>query len=440
MGRLVDLDHVPEAEDPLGERAVPDQVVERGEEHGRGRARRARRRGRRRAARRRPRPRDGASSPVLDERVEVRADPPRAAREAPVLDDRRVGEAARARARRARPASRRYVASSGIGASSASAREHPLRQVVEPLEVAAAGDREPAGAPERLEHPLRRLVVPHAPAALALELARAPSGRARGSRRGRARRAPGRRRSRRRTSGARAAPAMRRLKSGKSSIGHQARLVAPSTRTPGPRASSSETVPRGYVADARAEHDPVAPLDGRDRVELDARQRGGRPPRRRPRSRGAPGRRSPARRRRAPARPRAISVTLRARYSSRSARVSTPTGLPDVGDDDGRRRCPRDPWKTVSTDSLDLDRGKRGLHRRPRRRRSAPRGFANRRSSRPRSRTEPTTSASDVDRLVPHDRDLRDPVALHQLDRVRRPSRATRRRRVSGTSRSSRRA
>ena len=29
VGRLVDLDHVAEAEEPLGERAIPDQVVER---------------------------------------------------------------------------------------------------------------------------------------------------------------------------------------------------------------------------------------------------------------------------------------------------------------------------------------------------------------------------------------------------------------------------
>ena len=61
---LVDLDHVLEAEEPLEQRPVPDQVVERADEHRRrGRAVELRRPAGRRTARRRRRPRPPAAGP-----------------------------------------------------------------------------------------------------------------------------------------------------------------------------------------------------------------------------------------------------------------------------------------------------------------------------------------------------------------------------------------
>ena len=95
-----------------------------------------------------------------------------------------------------------------------------------------------------------------------------------------------------------------------------------------PAAVRSETVRARIRADARAEHDPVAALDGRDRVELHALSTADRrldfvraaAPRPARVALGGDGER-PRRRER--------QRHARARYSSRSARVSTPTGLPD---------------------------------------------------------------------------------------------------------------
>ena len=62
---------------------------------------------------------------------------------------------------------------------------------------------------------------------------------------------------------------------------------------------------------ARRDRDPVAALDGRDRIELDAREPAHRLPRPRGPSRGAPGRRSPGRRRSAGGAPEARSRASR---------------------------------------------------------------------------------------------------------------------------------
>ena len=104
--RLVDLDHVAEAEEPLGNEAIPDQVVERGEQDGR-----------RVAAGLGARDHVEGAPAVLDlvpdELALLRRAPRGAGRSrcvppvnAPVLDDRGVGEARRGRAT-ARTASER---------------------------------------------------------------------------------------------------------------------------------------------------------------------------------------------------------------------------------------------------------------------------------------------------------------------------------------------
>ena len=94
-GRLVHLDHVLEPEDSPREGAVPQEVVERGEEH-RGRRTWRLEVGSRCDEHRLPavlHP-DALEEAVLNERVRVRTDPRRAAAEAPVLDDARLRKGA----------------------------------------------------------------------------------------------------------------------------------------------------------------------------------------------------------------------------------------------------------------------------------------------------------------------------------------------------------
>ena len=146
-------------------------------------------------------------------------------------------------------------------------RDHPLGQVVDPLEALAAGDHEVAVVPQPLQHRLRRLPVPHPAAGGALEVAGRGARRARGSRPGSRRRGAGACGRRRRTSRGRRSPSPAgRAATTRSAAG---RPRAPSTRRSSPRRGDPRPRPR-VVADAARERDPVAALDGRDRVQLDA--------------------------------------------------------------------------------------------------------------------------------------------------------------------------
>ena len=151
--RLVHLDQVVEAEDPSCERAIPEQVVEGGEQHGRGRARRVEiGAGRDEYVGVAVLDADTLEDAVVHERVDRRTDPCGAAAEPPVLDDAALGErAARAnRAKRQLAQPRRLV---GLGRVEHLARDDALGEVVEPLEPAdPARDHDLARVPERLEH------------------------------------------------------------------------------------------------------------------------------------------------------------------------------------------------------------------------------------------------------------------------------------------------
>ena len=292
--RLVDLDQVVEAEDPPRERAVPEQVVERREQHG--------------GARGGPvelgvgRDEDVGASVVDaeppeaalgDELRDRRPDAGRAAPQAPVLRD--PASVSAPRARTACSANVRSTSSAGgTGASSCAARDHALGQVVDALEALASRDHELAVVPEPLEHRLRRLPVPHAAAGRPLEL-------------------PGRERAVladpsedlvARGADSRldvvdvavpvAAAVLHRTAEERPRLDReQARLVRPVLEDPAVAEQLRDGFPR-VVADAARERDPVAALDRRDRVELDARQPADRRLDARSRSRAGTGPHSPA--------------------------------------------------------------------------------------------------------------------------------------------------
>ena len=208
---LVDLDQVVEAEHAAGERPVPEEVVERGEEHRRRGLRRvevgAGRR--RRRARRRPRPRPArACRPRRARRRtgRIRATPPRSRQCSTTPASVSAPRAATAFGRE-RPQPLRLGRN---GRVEHLLRDHALGQVVEPLEPLPARDHEVAVVPEPVEHRLRRLPVPHPalrsrPRSGASRAARAP-----GSRPGSPRRGGGASRRRRRTTCGRPAASARR--------------------------------------------------------------------------------------------------------------------------------------------------------------------------------------------------------------------------------------
>ena len=92
---LEETKRVSEAEDASGERAIPEQVVERGEKHGGGRPRRvqvgAGGHEHLRAAVLHAKPFERS---LANERVNLRPDPRGPALQAPVLDDPRLGQRA----------------------------------------------------------------------------------------------------------------------------------------------------------------------------------------------------------------------------------------------------------------------------------------------------------------------------------------------------------
>ena len=142
----------------------------------------------------------------------------RAAPQPPVLDDRRLGQ----RAARGDAAQRRagaYSSSRRHGGVEHLPRDHPLRQVVEPLEPVAARDHEPSGRVQRLEHRLRRLPVPHPALRPRPRSGASRAGRARRSRAASAPRARARARRRCRTTVRLREPRIRQRCSGQSSTG-----------------------------------------------------------------------------------------------------------------------------------------------------------------------------------------------------------------------------
>ena len=203
---------------------------------------------RRRARRRGPHPRDAAAEP-------------------PVLDDARLGERAARRdglqrEQRAGTPPRRAPAPEQL------VRDHALGQVVEPLEAVPAGDHEVAVSTARRASP-SPASVPHPALARALEV-REPSG-------PRSRISPS-------ISSARSgcvaptSPYQRRppslhLRHEERPVldRHEARLVGPVLEQPAPREQARHGA-RRERADARAEREPVRAVDGRDRVELHARE------------------------------------------------------------------------------------------------------------------------------------------------------------------------
>ena len=161
VGRLVDLDQVVEAEHAARERPVPEQVVERGEEHRRGRRRpvelRARRHQHRWPAVVQVTPLEEA---VRDERIHDGTDPRSAAPQPPVLDDAALGESPA----RAHGPERELAQAFGLGRRRRIEKrriEHALGKVVEALEPLAPGHDQLTVVPEQLEHALRRLPAPH---------------------------------------------------------------------------------------------------------------------------------------------------------------------------------------------------------------------------------------------------------------------------------------
>ncbi len=225
--------------------------------------------------------------PVRDERVEraggCRATPP-LSRQCSITP----ASVSAPRARTARTASARSrSASLGIGCVQHLVRDHALRQVVEALEPLHGPRSRVAAVPEPVEHRLGRLPVPHPAAALDPRSGASRAGRARGSR-------PG---SRSASCGCalvtvpvpvvdRGARASAVANSGQSSTGsRQASWAQYSNSAPSP--SRREHRRPRIGADPGGEHDPVAALDGRDRVELDAREAPDRRLDRRGRCRGA---------------------------------------------------------------------------------------------------------------------------------------------------------
>ena len=206
-------------------------------------------------------------APLGDELVDRRPDPRDAAPEPPVLLDARVGEHA-ARAHRLLGERAQPLVLGRDRRVELRARDHPLGQVVDALESLPARDHEVAVVPEPFEHRLGRLPVPHPAAGRALEVARgeraalADLGQDLLARGGGA--------------SCRPAPYQPRppfsiavRKSGQNSIGSRQASCAQYSKIR-PPASSRETRVARVVADAAREGDPVAPLDRRDRVELDA--------------------------------------------------------------------------------------------------------------------------------------------------------------------------
>ena len=283
---LVDLDQVVEAEHATGERPVPEEVVEGREEHRRRRPRRIERgSGRDDDGRAAILDRDSLEDAVRDEGVEHGTDPGDAAAQPPVLDDARLGQraargdrlGARVRATaRARPARARRAPPSE---SPARAGRRDAGTPAGPRSRDRRGSRadraSPSPASSSTSRPLARL----RPRSAASRAARAP-----GSRPGSPRQGGGASRRRRRTTCARRC-FICETKSGHSSTGsRQASWAQYSKTRPLPR--SRGTARAGYAPTRQDERDPVAALDGRDRVELDARE----PPDRASTSRDVPAR------------------------------------------------------------------------------------------------------------------------------------------------------
>ena len=268
-GLFEDLHDVVEVERAEQEPAIPDEVVEGRQEDRGGGPRRVEVRTcgheHRSAAVLDRNPLESSSG---DELVRDRSDARRAATQVPVVCDARLGQ--HASGENCPPdelAHSRLLV--GDGCVEDFTREDALPEVVQSLEaVHAAGDDDLAAVPQRLEHHLRGLPTPHPDRALAFELPR----------RHRAALADHR------------AHLLRQLRvlgehvAAPGVVGRhpraverpvldrkEARLVRPELE----HATLCEEPGDGLArvgADPRAEDDPVAPLDGRDRVDLHARE------------------------------------------------------------------------------------------------------------------------------------------------------------------------
>ena len=233
-----------EAEQPLGEAAVPEQVVEGREQRGPGDtdSSSGARRAPARRARRRPPAAGGAAPSATSASTCGRTAAVRPGH-AVVLGDAALRERA-ARPHGAQHERPQRLGLGGLRGVEHRARDHPLGEVVEALEALAARDRQVAAVPERVEHALGRLPVPHAPAALALEVARARAARARGSPPARAPPPLGGR-----AAPARGCPSARGRASASGTAGSPppaaGRPRAPSTRTRGPRPAAARPCPAG---------------------------------------------------------------------------------------------------------------------------------------------------------------------------------------------------
>ena len=207
--------------------------------------------------------------PVGDERVDGLAHPGGSSLEAPVLDDPGLRECA------AGPNGAHGELAQALGLGRRRriedlARQNARREVVEPLEPLSPCDHQFAVVPEQLEHLLRRLPSPHLPLPRgAVEMPRA-QGAAGGDlledvlAQVRVRPVDG--------PVPPAAPHLHRRPEEPPVLrGQEARFVGPVLDQPAPPEQPRDG--RGRIcADAPAEGDPVAPLDGRDGVELHARE------------------------------------------------------------------------------------------------------------------------------------------------------------------------
>ena len=245
MLRLVDLDQVVEVEHPPRKRPVPEQIVERRQQHGRGRAAAGRAsvpagNEHRRAA---VGDRDAARAARRQRGRRRRAGSCRRRPSAASARRRRPRSAHRARARPSAQAPAAARARTGSGASSTAVGSTRSGQVVEALESLPAGDRRdrrgsragrasPSPASSSTSRPRSRL-----------RNGATRAGRARGSRRGsRPRDADASRRRRRTSGGLRRASGRRRAASPRPAAGTPR---GPSTRTPVLRRAAARRFRRG---------------------------------------------------------------------------------------------------------------------------------------------------------------------------------------------------
>jgi hypothetical protein len=262
---LVDLDHVPEAEDAFEQRPVPHDVVERRDEDGWGGGAVELLLGidvERRAA---VVDMHLAEQALVDEREQVVVQPGLAALQAPVLAHRSLGQGAACADREEREGAQRLVLARR-GRVEDGLWNDALGEVVEPLEAPASRDHELPAVPETLEHHLRRLPVPHPAAAVPLEVARAE--RAFGAdalehrldevgvvAEGAVVRAP-------------VAAALHHRPEVRPQLDRQQRRLVRPVLEDAPLAEELRHLFRIERADPRRQLEPVRAVDGRDRVEL----------------------------------------------------------------------------------------------------------------------------------------------------------------------------